>query len=46
VTMACNHLTNRWSQPLVALLSRSDLMRECCMFVTLALTSGASALSR
>jgi hypothetical protein len=39
-------LTNRWSQPLAALLSRPDFMRDFYMFATLAAASGASALSR
>lgn len=41
-----NHLTNRWRQPLAAVLSRFDFMREFPMFATLVPASGASALSR
>ena len=39
-------LTNRWRQPLAAVLSRSDFMREFLMFAMHAAASGASALSR
>jgi hypothetical protein len=41
-----NSLTNRWSQPLAAVLSRPDFMREFSMFATVATASGGSAPSR
>jgi hypothetical protein len=40
------NLTNHWSEPLAAVLSRSDFMREFSMFATLAIASGRSAPSR
>jgi hypothetical protein len=36
-------LTNRWSQPLAAVLSTFDFMKEFSMFATLAAASGGSA---
>ena len=39
-------LTNHWSQPLAAVLSRSNFMREFLMFATLAAASGGSVRSR
>jgi hypothetical protein len=39
-------LTNRWSQPLAAVLSRFDIMKEFPMFAMLALASGGSARTR
>jgi len=44
--MNIDYLTNRWSQPLAAVLSRSAFMREFSMFATLAPASGGSAPSR
>src|SRR5438270_5911065 len=41
-----NHLTNRWSQPLAAAMSRFDFMKQFSMFATLAAPSGGSAPSR
>jgi hypothetical protein len=41
-----NHLTNRWSQPLAAVKSAFDFMKQFQMFVTLAAASGGSAPSR
>jgi hypothetical protein len=40
------HLTNRWSQPLAAVKSIFDFMREFSMFEMLAAASGGSAPSR
>jgi hypothetical protein len=40
------HLTIRWSQPLAALKSTSNLMKQFSMLVTLAAASGGSAPSR
>jgi hypothetical protein len=39
-------LTNRWSQPLAAVLSTFDFMRLFSMFAVLAPASGGSAPSR
>jgi hypothetical protein len=39
-------LTNYWSEPLAALLSHSDFMREFGQFATLAAASGRSVHSR
>ena len=39
-------LTNRWSQPLAALKSTFNFMKQFSMFTTLALASGGSAPSR
>jgi hypothetical protein len=39
-------LTNRWSQPLVAVKSTFDFMKDFLVFATLAAASGGSALSR
>ena len=39
-------LTNRWSQPLAAVMSTFDLMKQFFVFATLAAASGGSALSR
>jgi hypothetical protein len=44
--MTPNHLTNRWSQPLAAVMTRFDFMQPFQMFATLALASGGSAFSR
>ncbi len=41
-----SRLTNRWSQPLAALKSASDFMKQFLMFATLAAASGGSAPSR
>jgi len=41
-----SHLTNRWSQPLAALMSTFNFMKQFSMFATLALASGGSAPSR
>jgi hypothetical protein len=41
-----NRLTNRWSQPLAAVKSTFNLMKQFSMFASLAATSGGSALSR
>jgi hypothetical protein len=41
-----NHLTNRWSQPLAAVKSTFDFMKQSWMFATFASASGGSALSR
>jgi hypothetical protein len=40
------HLTNRWSQPLAAVMSTFDVMKQFSMFAMLALASGGSAPSR
>jgi len=40
------HLTNRWSQPLAAVKSTFDFMKQFLMFATRAAASGGSALSR
>jgi hypothetical protein len=40
------HLTNRWSQPLAAVKSTFDFMKQFSVFATLAAASGGSALSR
>ena len=39
-------LTNRWSQPLAAVKSTFDFMKQFLMFATRAVASGGSALSR
>ena len=39
-------LTNRWSQPLAALMSHFDFMKQFLMFAALAAASGRSACSR
>ena len=39
-------LTNRWRQPLAALLSRFNFLREFPLRTTVAPASGTSALSR
>jgi hypothetical protein len=39
-------LTNRWSQPLAAVKSTFDLMKQLSIFSTLAVASGGSAPSR
>jgi hypothetical protein len=39
-------LTNRWSQPLAAVKSTFDFMKQFSMFATLAAASGGSAPSR
>ena len=39
-------LTNRWSQPLAAVLSTFDFMKQLLEFTTLAPASGSSAPSR
>ena len=41
-----SHLTNRWSQPLAAVKSTFDFMKQFSVFATLAAASGGSALSR
>jgi hypothetical protein len=41
-----NHLTNRWSQPLAAVMFTFDFMKDFLKFATLAAASGGSALSR
>jgi hypothetical protein len=41
-----HRLTNRWSQPLAAVKSMFNFMKQFQMFATLALASGGSALSR
>jgi hypothetical protein len=41
-----NHLTNRWSQPLAAVMFTIDFMKQFPVFTTLILASGGSALSR
>jgi len=41
-----NDLTNRWSQPLAAVMSTFDFMKQFPVFATLAPASGGSALSR
>ena len=43
---AANGLTNRWSQPLAAVKSAFDFMKQFSMFATLAPASGGSAPSR
>lgn|GEM_PF-4076398 len=35
-----NHLTDRWSQPLAAVMSTFDFMKQFLVFVALALASG------
>jgi len=40
------HAASRWSQPLAAVMSRFDLMKQLLMFATLAPASGGSAPSR
>jgi len=39
-------LTNRWSQPLAAAMTRFNFMKQLSMFATLAAASGGSAPSR
>jgi hypothetical protein len=39
-------LTNRWSQPLAAVMTRFDFMKPFSMFATPAAASGGSARSR
>jgi hypothetical protein len=39
-------LTNRWNQPLAAVETRFNSMKQFSMFATLALASGGSAPSR
>jgi len=39
-------LTNRWSQPLAAVKSTFDFMKQFSKFATLAAASGGSAPSR
>ena len=39
-------LTNRWSQPLVVVMSTFDFVKQFRMFAALAATSGGSACSR
>jgi hypothetical protein len=48
VARAChiNRLTNHWSQPLAAVKSTFDFMKQFRMFATLAAASGGSAPSR
>jgi hypothetical protein len=41
-----SHLTNRWSQPLAAVMSTFDLMKPFPVFATFAAASGGSAPSR
>jgi hypothetical protein len=41
-----NDLTNRWSQPLAAVESTFDFMKQFSMFAALAAASGGSAPSR
>jgi hypothetical protein len=41
-----NGLTNRWSQPLAAVLSTFDFMKPYSVFATLGVASGGSAPSR
>jgi hypothetical protein len=41
-----NRLTNRWSQPLAAVMTRFDFMKQFFVFATLAPASGGSAPSR
>ena len=41
-----SHLTNRWSQPLAAVKSTFDFMKQFPMFAALAAASGGSAPSR
>jgi hypothetical protein len=40
------HLTNRWSQPLAAVKSTFEFMKQFPVFITLAAASGGSAPSR
>jgi hypothetical protein len=40
------HLTNRWSQPLAAVKSTFDFMKQFSMFATLVAASGGSSWSR
>jgi len=46
--MSCDTtgLTNRWSEPLAAVKSTFNFMKQFSMFTTLAAASGGSALSR
>jgi hypothetical protein len=44
--LIANHLSNHWSQPLAALLSRADFMRRFPMFAALAHAGGVSVHSR
>jgi hypothetical protein len=44
--MTRNHLTNRWSQPLAAVMTTFNFMKQFSMFAALAPASGGSALSR
>jgi hypothetical protein len=46
--IACHavRLTNRWSQPLAAVKSTFDFMKQFSMFAALAAASGGSAPSR
>ncbi len=44
--MTIQHLTNRWSQPLAAVKSRFNFMKQFLVFATLAVASGGSAPSR
>jgi hypothetical protein len=39
-------LTNHWSQPLAAAMTRVDFMKQFSVFATLAAASGGSAFSR
>ena len=39
-------LTNRWSQPLAAVMIRFDFMKQFSIFARLAAASGGSAPSR
>jgi hypothetical protein len=41
-----NHLTNRWSQPLAAVMTRFNFMKQFSTLRKLAATSGGSAPSR
>jgi hypothetical protein len=41
-----NDLTNRWSQPLAAVKSTFEFMKQFSMFATFSAASGGSALSR
>jgi hypothetical protein len=43
---ALTGLTNRWSQPLAAVMTTFNFMKEFSMFATLAPASGGSARSR
>jgi hypothetical protein len=44
--MRRRHLTNRWSQPLAAVMTRFDFIKQFPKFATLAAASGGSAPSR